>query len=135
MSMHNFKKTIEKTVPAYATDVEGTTPICVAPFDGVLESVQFIGTGAIAGAVTNNRRQAVVNKGASGIGTTEMAALEYASGVNGVAFDAKPITNHATPANLAFVAGDVLAWASTAPGTGIADPGGLVRVVLRRNNT
>jgi hypothetical protein len=135
MAMHNFKKTIEISVPAYGTDVEGTTPICVAPFAGVVESVQFVPAAAITGADTNNRKQAVVNKGQSGVGSTEVAALTYASGVNGVAFDAKSIPNHATAANQVVAAGDVLAWASTAPGSGLADPGGLLRVVIRRSNS
>lgn len=134
MAIHNFKKTYEITVPAYATDVEGTTPVIQAPFDGVLESAAFIPNAAITGAATNNRKQALVNKGASGAGTTEMAAVTYDNGVNGTAFDSKALTNSATAANLEVVAGDVLAWASTAPGTGLADPGGLLRVVIRRDN-
>ena len=133
--MHNYKVTKEIRTPAYATDVEGSTAVIVVPFDGVIESVQWIPDAAIAGAATNHRKHELVNKGAAGVGTAVPAVLAYDNGVNGVAFDAKTVPLSATAADLAVVAGNVLAWSSTAPGTGLADPGGLLRVVIRRNNT
>ena len=62
-----------------------------------------------------------------------VAFLQYNSGVNGVAFDAKTITLHATEANRDVAAGDVLTFDSTAPGTGIADPGGMVIVEITKD--
>ncbi len=131
--MHAFKKTYEIPVPAYATDVEGSTAVVTAPFDGLIDSVQFIPNAAITGVATNNRKQELINKGQAGAGTAVPAALTYASGVNAAAFDAKTITRDATLANYTVAEGDVLAWVSTAPGTGLADPGGLLRIVISRD--
>lgn len=132
MARHAFKKTVEIVVPALGTDVEGTYPIWKATFDGSLESAEYIAVAAITGVATNNRKLALVNKGQAGAGTTEMAEKTFANGVNAVAFDNTALTNSATPANLDFVEGDVIALASTAPGTGLADPGGMIRAVFAR---
>lgn len=134
MAMHNFKKALTAIFAALGTDVEGNTIIGEAPFDGTVELVQVIGNAGITGAATNNRKYAIVNKGQAGAGSTEAAALEFASGVNSAAYDAKDLTLSATPANLVVAQGDVLVLVSTAPGTGIADPGGQVKVVIARDS-
>ena len=55
-----------------------------------------------------------------------------ANGVNATAFDEKTITLTGTAADLNVTAGDVLALFSDSNGTGIVDPGGLVKVSLAR---
>ncbi len=75
---------------------------------------------------------AVINRGQAGVGTTIVAELAFDNGINAVAGDELMITLSAVPANLAVAEGDVLAWFSDAVGTGLADPGGLVRVVVNR---
>jgi hypothetical protein len=59
-----------------------------------------------------------------------IATIQYNSGVNAAAADENPVTLSATPANLAVSAGDILQWQSTAVGTGIADPGGLIAITI-----
>lgn len=103
-----------------------TTVVWVAPRDCTISGVTYTTVTAITGANTNTRAVSLVNKGQSGAGSTVIATLQFDSGVNTVAADEKAITLSGTPANLVVSAGDVLQWQSTAVGTGIADPGGLV---------
>lgn len=109
-----------------------TTVLGVAPEDETVTSVTYVPVTAITGAATNNRTVSVVNKAQDGSGSTVVASIIYASGVNAAAGDENTVTLSGTPANLNVSAGDVLEWTSVHNGTGIADPGGLVRVNLAR---
>lgn len=105
----------------------------IAPRAGTVTSVTYTTPTAITGAATNNRTVSLINKGTGGAGSTSVASLNFASGVNTVAYDEKAITLSATPANLIVAAGDVLQWESLHILTGIADPGGLVSVTVSPN--
>lgn len=94
--------------------------------DATVSAVTYAPVTAITGANTNTRSVSLVNKGQTGAGSTVVATIQYNSGVNAAAADENTVTLSATPANLNVVAGDILQWQSTAVGTGIADPGGLV---------
>ncbi|GIE30165.1 hypothetical protein Ait01nite_032100 [Actinoplanes italicus] len=98
--------------------------------DGTVASVTYAPIAAITGANTNTRSVSLVNKGQSGAGNTVVATIQYNSGVNAAASDENTVTLSGTPANLTVAAGDILQWQSTAVGTGIADPGGLVCVTV-----
>lgn len=135
MSRHAYKKTVEYPIAALGTDVDGNTILGKAPFAGKVDSVSVITPTAITGANTNTRKHSIINKGQSGAGTAEIAALQYNAGVSTVAFDEKALTLTATAADAEVAAGDVLVMVSTAPGTGIADPGGIVTVVYSRDVT
>jgi hypothetical protein len=100
------------------------------PSDATVASVTYAPVTAITGANTNTRSVSLVNKGQSGAGSTVIATIQYNSGVNAAAADENTVTLSGTPANLTVSAGDILQWQSTAVGTGIADPGGLVVVTL-----
>lgn len=113
--------------------VDPETPVCVAPWAGTVTEATYAADTAITGANTNSRTLSLINKGGAGSGTTAVATLALTSGVNCTAFDEKAITLSATAADLVVAAGDVLAWKSLAVGTGIADPGGTVKVVLSRS--
>lgn len=104
------------------------TIVWVAPRDLTISGVTYTTVTAITGANTNTRSVSLVNKGQAGAGTTVVATLQFNSGVNTVAADEKTITLSVTASDLVVVAGDVLQWQSTAVGTGIADPGGLVSI-------
>lgn len=106
------------------------TNVYICPSDSTVSAVTYSTVTAITGANTNTRSVTLVNKGQTGAGTTVMATLQFDSGVNTTASDEKTITLSATPANLNVVAGDLLQWQSTAVGTGIADPGGLINVTM-----
>lgn len=130
--MHAYKRTFFIPVGALGTDVEATVPVFSAPWDAELVSCKFIPISTITGANTNTRKHELINAGTAGSGTDVMAELQYNSGVNAAAAAKKTITNSATPANLEMSEGDVLTWKSTTPGTGIADPGGLLEIVIQR---
>lgn len=119
--------------PAVSTvgndDVE---ELVVVEFPGAVTSVTYTPDGTITGAATNNRTVSLVNKGQTGAGSTVIATLNFGSGTNATAADEKAIPLSGTPANLVVAAGDVLEWQSTHIGTGIADPGGLVKVNIDR---
>jgi hypothetical protein len=100
----------------------------VAPRDCTVTAVSYTPLTVITGANTNTRSVSLVNKGQAGAGTAVVATLQFNSGVNAAAADERTITLSVTPADLVLVAGDVLQWQSTAVGTGIADPGGLVAI-------
>lgn len=119
--------------PAVATAGNSDSDeIIVAEFNGTVTAVTYTPDGTITGAATNNRTVQLVNKGQTGVGATVVASLNFANGTNAPAGDEKAITLSGTPANLVVAAGDVLEWQSNAVGTGIADPGGLVRVTIER---
>lgn len=106
------------------------TNVHVVQSAGTVSAVTYATVTAITGANTNTRSVSLVNKGQAGAGTTTIATLQFNSGVNTTASDEKTITLSGTAADLVVAAGDVLQWQSTAVGTGIADPGGLVNVTI-----
>lgn len=126
-----FPQIIEQRVPAAAA-ADATTDWVLAParVAGAVISVTFIPDSVLTGADTNSMTGEVINKGAAGAGTTQVAAKAFTNGVNAPAFDETDITLHATATNRDVVAGDVLAWRRTKVGTGLAQPAGLVRVKI-----
>jgi hypothetical protein len=126
--------TFSAVVPATAAGADFEVTVCVAPYAGTVTAVNYVADTTLTGANTDSRTLSLINKGAAGSGTTEVAAKAFVSGVNGAAFDATAITLSATAANLAVAAGDVLAFKSLHVGsTGLADPGGTVFVTISRD--
>ena len=127
-------RTVEQDVPAVATaGNDEDTVLFEAPVTGTVTAVAYVPEAAITGAATNNRTISVVNKGQAGAGSTTVASLSFASGTNAVAYDETTVPLSGTAANLAVTAGDTLQWRSVHVGTGITDPGGLVRVTFSRS--
>ncbi len=118
------------TIPVSTAGNSQSTIILVAPRDGTVSSVTYVPLAAITGANTNTRVFNLVNTGQNGAGSTVVATLQMNSGVNASANQARTITLSGTASNLVVTAGDVLVWQSTAVGTGIADPGGLVSLSI-----
>lgn len=109
------------------------TQVYVAPRAATVSAVSYVPVTTITGANTNTRKVVLVNLGQTGSGNTVVATLQFDSGVNATAGQAKTITLSGTAANLVLAAGDVLQWQSTHVGTGIADPGGLVAISTTAN--
>lgn len=126
-----YQAVVTYPVPATALGADFVGEIR-APFDGAVTSVTYAPVAAITGAATNNRTISVINKGQTGVGTTVVASLNYAAGVNAVAFDENTITLSAVANATTVAAGDVLALLSTHILTGIADPGGSLFVTFAR---
>jgi hypothetical protein len=129
-----YVRVLEADVPAVSTaGNDDDSIIGQAPFDCTVTAVQYVPEAAITGANTNTRSVSLINKGQTGAGTTSVATLQFDSGVNATAADEKTIALSGTAVNLVLAAGDTLLWRSLHVGTGITDPGGLVRVTLSRN--
>jgi hypothetical protein len=97
---------------------------------GTVTSVAFIPTAAVVGAASPaSRNWVLVNKTQA---ARVIASLSLLGGVNPAAGAEIAIT---LSGNAAVNQGDILEFQSTAVGgTGLADPGGLVRVVVNRGN-
>ncbi|MEU9310868.1 hypothetical protein [Streptomyces sp. NPDC048256] len=134
MTTAPYVQVIERNVPAVSTaGNDDDTVLGQAPFACTVTSVQYVPEAAVTGADTNSRTVSLVNKGQAGSGSTTVATLALTNGVNAVANDEKTITLSGTAANLALAAGDTLQWRSIHVGTGITDPGGVVRVTISRS--
>ena len=121
-------KTLEATIPAAAATAEPDQTITEAPFAGTLTKAAIVPEAAATGDATNNRTFTVVNKGQDGSGTTVMATLALAAGVNLVAFDEKVFTLSVVANATTVAAGDDIVVAEVHGGTGLAHSGG--RVIL-----
>lgn len=134
MSLAPRKARLSAVIPATATATDAVFVIGKAPFAGVISAVTFIAAALLTGANTNSRTLEVINKGTAGAGTVKPAAKAFTSGVNAAAFDETVITLSVTAANLVVAEGDVIAFNSDSIGTGLADPGGFVEVVIDRTS-
>jgi hypothetical protein len=134
MTEHPRVETYEFRNPAISTAANDATYAAVeAPYAGSLSGASYTPEADITGANTNYRQLKIINKGADGNGTTEMADLSFTSGVNATDYNETAFTLSGTAANLDFVAGDIIAVQSNGVGTGLADPGGLVQLNLSRD--
>ena len=134
MTTAPYVQAIERNVPAVSTaGNDDDTVLGQAPFDCTVTSVEYVPEAAITGAATNHRTFSLVNKGQAGSGSTTVATLAFDSGsVTATANNERTITLSGTAANLVLAAGDTLQWRSIHIGTGITDPGGVVRVTISR---
>ncbi|MEU7149208.1 hypothetical protein AB0B15_14400 [Streptomyces sp. NPDC045456] len=129
-----FVKVIEADVPSVSTaGNDDDTVLAQAPFACTVTAVEYIPEAAITGAATNNRTVSLVNKGQAGSGTTTVATLNFDNGITAAANNERVIPLSGTAANLVLAAGDTLQWRSVHVGTGITDPGGLVRITVSRS--
>lgn len=128
-----YTRVISENVPGMATaGTDDTIILSEAPFAGTVTGVTYTPDANITGAATNHRRVALINRGATGAGTTVIAELSYDTGINGVAGDEQALTLSVVADATDVAAGDILAWFSDAVGTGLADPGGLVQATVSR---
>lgn len=125
---------VEADTDAVGAAADGVTTVGRAPFAGVVTGVTYTPNGQLTGANTESRTLSVVNKGLDGNGTTNVASKAFVSGVNANDFDETTITLNGTAANLVVAEGDILAFVSTHVGTtGLADPGGHVKISVSRS--
>ncbi len=131
MSMAPHTTQLEHDHEAVALASTREDPIGRAAFAGDVTSVSYTPNANIAGVNTNTRRLRLINRGQDGNGATVIAELQFNAGVNANDFDetALPIT----VANDNVAQGDILSLESAAIGTGLADPGGLLRVEISRS--
>ena len=129
-------RVVEQAIDTDAIDAASNReyPGFRAPFAGVVTSVTYVPADTITGAETNYRVLQVFNRGADGAGTTAIAELAFSTtAVVATALDEKAITLSGTAANLDVAKGDIVSFLSTHVGTGLADPGGTVRIKFSRD--
>lgn len=128
-----FEHIMQENAPAVAAAADKSTVLGAAPFAGTITAATYTPDAQLTGADTESRTLTIVNKGQDGNGTTNIATKAFVNAVNANDFDETALTLNATAANLVVAAGDVLAFVSTHVGsTGLADPGGKVRVTISR---
>lgn len=127
-------RTIEETAPAAAATATAQTVLGAAPWPASVTAVTYTPAGAITGAASPaSRTFTLYNRGQAGTGVTVVATLAMTAGVNAALYDERTIPLSGVAGATAVVEGDVLGWESFAVGaTGLADPGGLVRVTMSR---
>lgn len=123
-------RTLQANAPSRTTATDGQITVGKVVQTSRVKAVGYIPEAEITGANTNTRLVQLVNRDQDGTGTTVIAALQFNSGVNGVENDEKALLLDAAVANRDVKKGDVLEWVSTRVGSGLADPGGLVRVEI-----
>lgn len=124
--------THDRLAAAVATGTTTGLAVFRAPFAGTVSAARYTPVAVITGVNTNTRKLEIINRGQTGAGTAVAASVQFDAGVNAVAFDEKALTLSSTSANLDVAAGDILEFRSTAVGTGLADPGGLVSLDFSR---
>lgn len=134
MSTHPAKQTASQAFPNLAAAASDTYAAFRAPHAGTVTAVTYTPDATITGAATNNRAVSLINKGQDGNGTTVVASLTFDNGVNADDYDEKTITLSAVAGATDVAAGDILAWSTASAGTGIADPGGIVKVEFTRGD-
>lgn len=103
--------------------------IFTAPCAARVRAVSITPDLATTGDNTNTTNLNLVNKGAAGVGTTEVGNLDLTTGVNLTALDEKAIPLNATyAAGVVMAEGDVLALAYEKVGTGAAVGAGQINV-------
>jgi hypothetical protein len=127
-----LQRVLERNVAAVAIAASDDTVLGQAEFDATVTRVEYIPEAVITGVNTNTRRVELRNAGQGGAGAVVPASLQFNAGTNAAANDERVLTLSGTAADLLVTAGDTLVWRSAAVGTGLADPGGLVRVTLSR---
>ena len=130
-----LSRVLQATTEAVTALVTGTAVIGEAPFAGTVTDVVYVPETDITGAASPaSRTFSLINKGADGNGTTVVATLAMVAGVNAADFDERAITLSVVAGATTVAEGDVLAWTSVpVGGTGLADPGGLVKVTIARS--
>lgn len=116
-----------------ATTISGTNIRVIgrAPFKCTVTGAYFLPTADMTGATTDNATLTILNKGSDGNGTTSVAALAFAAGVDFADFDQKAITLSTTAASLNLAEGDVLSVAWAKGGAGLVTPAGTAGVLLK----
>ncbi len=128
MSKHPLVEQFSVPVPAQAAAAPAANPVIRAPFDATVTAVTYAPKGTITGVNANTRGLSLVNRKQDGAGATQVASLQFDAGINAAAHQERALTLTATVVNRDVAEGDILACASTAVGTGLADPGGMLTV-------
>lgn len=125
-----------RTFPARVLGTAAATatrddPILVVPMAGTVTGITIVPQATLTGAATDNKTLSLINKGLTG-GDTRVAATKTFALTTDVAtaFDETSLTVSGTAANVAVVAGDVLALSQIKVGNGLTVPDVLVKISI-----
>jgi len=119
-------------IPETAAGTDKQYPLFKAGDDIEVKEVNLIPDAALAGVDDNNFTAKVMNVGALGVGTTEVATgPEQLAAADWVALKPVALTVSATLANRQVAAGEVLVYKSDQKGTGLIDPVKAVEVLYQ----
>lgn len=114
-----YNQAFRDAVHAAATATE-ERDIFVAPLKCRVVGIEFVSDVAVTGDNTNTTNVNIVNKGAAGVGTTEVANKDFPTGTNAVAHDRNEVPLNATYVNGVDMAeGDTLTVQYEKVGTGV----------------
>jgi hypothetical protein len=117
-----------------AADATELHPIFIAPIKCVVLGVQIVPQAAVTGDNTDTKNLNILNAGADGSGSTEVANLDLVTGTDLVANDAEDIPLNTTyDDGVELAEGDVLALQVEKVGNGVLLPDLLVEVKFRGN--
>jgi hypothetical protein len=129
-----YLQTLQAQTEAVAAAADATIIVGRAPFAGTVTAASYTPEANITGNDAESRAFTVVNKGADGNGTTVVATRDMATGVAATDFNEDALTLSVVEGALDVAEGDILAFTSVHEGaTGLADPGGLVKVTIARS--
>lgn len=119
--------------PAYAQGVGGFILLGESPVAGVISSVWYYPNALITGADNDTRLIRLINRKADNSGALVAASLQFNLGVNALAKVKKVVTLTGVALDKVVAVGDVLEFASSIVGAGLADSGGLVVVRIAKS--
>lgn len=117
------RKVLPKTLPTIPTAAGTTEVLLMVPFTGTIAAARIAFKDALAAHDTNYVTFAIKNKGQAGAGTTDVLSTgdsntsKVTGGTAIGAYTSRTMNLNGTPANLAVVAGDVLAIQIIGAGT------------------
>lgn len=133
MKVHQIQgdHVIEKSVAATTISGTNTNVLARAPFRCTVTGIYVVPTADVTGHTTDNATVTVLNKAQDGNGTTEVASLALANGVNMTDFNETAVTLSTTAASLDLAEGDVLSFAIAKAGSGLVTPSLTVGVKIK----
>lgn len=122
----------ERMHDAVASELDKTTVIGEAPFDGLIKGVLYTPKASITGADGDTRSLLVRNKGQDGSATVTVAQITFSAGTDATGFAELAIPLSDVLGDTYIVAGDIIVLESVHSGDGLADPGGLIKIEFTR---
>lgn len=117
-------------VPGVAAGTAIEWSLWAAPYDAVIQSVQWVPSAAVTHNATNYATLSLRNRTDDGSGSAVPASRAY-SATDSTARVSEAMTLSGTAADLAVSEGDVLTLGVVHTGTGLLIPHGLVQVRIR----
>lgn len=124
-----FPQRVTGTAAATATRDD---PVLIVPFNGTVTAVTIVPQATYTGAATDNKTLSLINKGLTGGDTRVVATQAFGTTtVVATAFDEFSLPVSGTAANVAVLAGEVLALSQIKVGNGLTVPDVLVKISIQ----